>query len=95
LISSVILSEKSATFRDHARALRRRGRRKEAVSMCKTIGPILAVAVAALLVSGLATPATAASDHPKKKTHASKPVPKPASKPKVPEPALGPRPAGM
>jgi hypothetical protein len=38
---------------------------------------------------------TAASDHPKKKTHASKPAPKAASKPKAPEPVLGPRPAGM
>jgi hypothetical protein len=38
---------------------------------------------------------TAASDHPKKKTHASKPVAKPASKPKAPEPVLGPRPPGM
>jgi hypothetical protein len=46
-------------------------------------------------VSGLATPVTAASDHPKKKTHASKPVAKPVTKPKAPEPVLGPRPAGM
>ncbi len=63
--------------------------------MFKSIRPILAVAVSALLVSGLATPVTAASDHPKKKTHASKPAPKPAPKPKAPEPVLGPRPAGM
>jgi hypothetical protein len=57
--------------------------------------PVLAAAIAALLVSGLASPVTAASDHAKKKTHASKPVPKPAAKPKAPEPVLGPRPAGM
>ena len=63
--------------------------------MFKRTTLISVAAIAALLVSGLATPVTAASDHPKKKTHASKPVPKPASKPKVPEPALGPRPAGM
>jgi hypothetical protein len=56
---------------------------------------MLAAAIAALFVSGLATPVTAASDHPKKKTHASKPVAKPAAKPKAPEPVLGPRPAGM
>jgi hypothetical protein len=61
----------------------------------KKTPPVLAAAIAALLVSGLAAPVIAASDHPKKKTHASKPVPKPASKPKAPEPVLGPRPAGM
>jgi hypothetical protein len=49
-----------------------------------------------LLVCGIATAAIAArSDHPKKKTHAAKPAPKPATKPTAPEPALGPRPAGM
>jgi hypothetical protein len=63
--------------------------------MFKRRRPILPAAIAALLVSGLATPVTAASDHPKKKTHASKPVAKPVTKPKAPEPVLGPRPAGM
>jgi hypothetical protein len=78
--------------------------------MLKKTPPVLAAAIAALFVSGLAaqvlaapvlatpvlaTPVTAASDHPKKKTHASKPVAKPASKPKAPESVLGPRPPGM
>jgi hypothetical protein len=63
--------------------------------MFKRALPVLAAAIVALFVSGLATPVTAASDHPKKKTHASKPVAKPASKPKAPEPVLGPRPPGM
>jgi hypothetical protein len=63
--------------------------------MFKRTLPMLAAAIAALFVSGLANPVIAASDHPKKKTHASKPVAKPAAKPKAPEPVLGPRPAGM
>jgi hypothetical protein len=53
---------------------------------------IFSAAVAALLLSGIAT-ATAASDHPRKKvTHASKPVPKSTAKPTAPDPSPTQRP---
>jgi hypothetical protein len=64
--------------------------------MFKRTRLISLAAIAALLLSGSASAMAAASDHPKKKTmtHASKPVPKSASKRTVPGSAPAQYPSG-
>jgi hypothetical protein len=65
-----------------------RSGREGGLAMFKRTRLISLAAIAAVLLSGPASAMAATPDHPKKKmTHASKPVPKSASKTSVPGPA--------
>jgi hypothetical protein len=54
--------------------------------MSKRVVSIVPAAIAALVLCGIVTAATAASDHPKRKiAHATKPAQKPPAAPAVPD----------